>query len=84
MSMLQQLLLETPLTCFKTIHSCVGLNVKMKFRLPFHKNVFCDQMVSVQVQKWTPSRSLQGQMWISRLWRLALEVEMEWLKLTLS
>lgn len=49
MSMLQQLLLETPLTCFKNIHSCVGLNVKMKSRLPFHKNMFCDQMVSVHV-----------------------------------
>lgn len=82
MSILQQLLLETPLTCCKNIHSCVGLNVKTK--LPFHKNVFCDQMVSVQVQKWTPSCSYRGKMWISRLWRLALEVEMEWLKLTLS
>ena len=69
MSVLQQLLMETPLTCCKNIRDSARVNVKMKFRLPSHKNMLCVQMVYMQVQKWTSSRSCLEQRWV----RWALE-----------
>lgn len=69
MSVLQQLLMETSLTCCKNIHDGVGLNVKMKFRLPSHKNVLCVQMAYCRCRSGLPSCSCLEQRWV----RWALE-----------
>lgn len=66
---------------------CWRLNVKVKFKLPSHKNVLWSTICS-RVQKVDLRVLLSGEMWISGPWRLALEtgleVEMKWLKLNMS
>lgn len=85
------MLRETPLTCYENIHDGAGLNVKMKFKLPSHKNVLWKKKprkrglcsnglrAGAEADFFTllPGTKVGSGDW---LWGLALEVEMKWLK----